>query len=139
MATSTTSGRWRLVFAVIVCAAFVLALVPSADAAVRRVAAAGDDAGDCTASLCRSLAYARSQASRSDVIELAEGSYGAQAIRAGGVELRAAKGAKVTVDSLDIGSSNVTIRDVRAREVDISGSGPLSNIALIGVTSTQLY
>jgi hypothetical protein len=72
----------RIAALVVVCAA-VLVPASAAPAAVRLVAPAGSDSGNCLAVPCASLRYAYGQAAAGDVVTIAPGSYGDQEVPAG--------------------------------------------------------
>jgi hypothetical protein len=140
MANPTPSGRSWLPVAALVAALLVSALIPSVSAAaLRKVAPQGADSGSCAASACASVAYATERADSGDVIELASGDYGAQQVTESGVELRAAKGASAAVQEIDVKSSNVTLRDLTASNIDIAGSGPINNVTLINMSANHMY
>ena len=125
-------------------AAALLALAPSAQAAVRLVAPGGSDGSDCLAVPCASLQRAYSVAGSGDVITVAPGSYGDQEIPSGnksitvqglpGNKIRQIKSQadNITFDGLDLdaggetttgavfehgGALNVTLKNSRVGNV----------------------
>ena len=72
----------RIAALVVACAA-VLVPASAASAAVRLVAPAGSDSGNCLAVPCASLRYAYGVAAAGDVVTIAPGSYGDQEVPSG--------------------------------------------------------
>jgi hypothetical protein len=96
------------------------------------LAAAGSDTAACTASApCRSLDRAYQLAAPGDVVELAAGSYGNQAIQRDAgltsnedVVFRPAAGAAVTLGSVTVYGSHVTLQGMQATDLTARVSDP---------------
>ena len=109
--------------------------------ATRSMSLSGADSGNCLTSPCRSFSYAYRQAAPGDVVEVAAGTYGSQAVprvagrAAPAVEFRPQAGASVTLGGLDIAGGFVTVRDIWTGDVAIdagdSGATPVDNVSLI--------
>ncbi len=96
--------------------ALMLVDIATAEAATLHVSPSGSDAGSCTASApCRTFERAYRVASPGDVVQVAGGSYGSEAIPALGrsgadIEFKAAPGADVRLAGLAVRADDVVVR-----------------------------
>ncbi len=139
----------RLRSAAIVAALIVAAwTAPAALGATLSVSPSGVDAASCRAP-CRSVAYAFRHARPGDVVRLAGGSYGTEAIpntsndSGARIQLRRRAGAAVAMDELNIRDSNVSVIGVRANRVSIDagngGATPVVGVTLRHVVAKTMW
>jgi hypothetical protein len=110
------------------------------------VSPTGSDAGECTrAAPCASFGRAYEVADPGEVVDIASGDYGKQTIPAlsgrGGdpVELRAADGARVRADDLDVAGDRVVVRGMHITGVGVAGDRTVSDVTLAGITGKRLW
>jgi hypothetical protein len=117
-------------------------------AASRFLSPRGSDDGQCEARSrpCRSVGYAYARSKPGEIVELAAGGYGRQAVPAvdgrkgPAVQFQPAEGASVSFGGLDVAGSHVTVTGIRTGDLDIGRKdGPVEDVTIFGGEGRRVW